>query len=77
MNRSRLEAIPEKSACPSIKAVGIPAVEVHLSDISLRESYRRVSFTSDACIAVIAGKHFQGYLDAVDILQKCIKQTQT
>jgi len=61
----------------AIKAVGIPAVEVHLSDISLRESYRRVSFTSDACIAVIAGKHFQGYLDAVDILQKCIKQTQT
>jgi len=58
-------AIPD-----AIKAVGIPAVEVHLSDISKRESYRQHSYTSGACIATIAGKHFQGYLDAVDILLK-------
>ena len=58
-------AIPD-----AIKAVGIKAVEVHLSDISKRESYRRHSYTSEACIATIAGKHFQGYLDAVDLLIK-------
>ncbi len=56
-------AIPD-----AIKAVGLKAVEVHLSDISKRESYRQHSFTSEACIATIAGKHFQGYTEAVDIL---------
>jgi 3-dehydroquinate dehydratase-2 len=56
-------AIPD-----AIKAVGLPAVEVHLSDISTREPYRQVSFTSEACIATIFGKHFQGYREAVDIL---------
>jgi len=58
-------AIPD-----AIKAVGIKAVEVHLSDISKRETYRQHSYTSGACLATIAGKHFQGYLDAVDILIK-------
>jgi len=56
-------AIPD-----AIKAVGLKAVEVHLSDITKREAYRQHSFTSEACIATIAGKHFKGYLDAVDIL---------
>lgn len=63
-------AIPD-----AIKAVGLKAVEVHLSDIAKREAYRQHSFTSEACIATIAGKHFQGYIDAVDILlsEKCKK----
>lgn len=56
-------AIPD-----AIKAVGIPTVEVHLSDINARESYRAHSFTSEAAIRTIAGKHFQGYLEAVDVL---------
>ncbi len=56
-------AIPD-----AIKAVGIPAVEVHLSDINAREAYRRLSYTSEACIATIAGKHFQGYMEAIDLL---------
>ncbi|NLT40398.1 MAG: type II 3-dehydroquinate dehydratase [Clostridiales bacterium] len=56
-------AIPD-----ALKAVGIPAVEVHLSDVFSREPFRRVSYTSPACIATITGKHFQGYLEAVDIL---------
>ena len=62
-------AIPD-----AIKAVGILAVEVHLSDITARESYRQVSYTSQACIATIAGKHFKGYLEAIDILKKEIKK---
>lgn len=60
-------AIPD-----AIRAVGIPCVEVHLSDIQSREEFRRISFTSEACIATITGKHFQGYLEAVDILEKHI-----
>lgn len=56
-------AIPD-----ALKATGIPAVEVHLSDISARDEYRKHSYTSEACVATIAGKHFDGYLEAVDIL---------
>ena len=56
-------AIPD-----ALKAVGIPAVEVHLSDISQRESYRRVSYTSEACLAAITGKGFDGYREAVEFL---------
>lgn len=52
----------------ALKAVGIPAVEVHLSDVDNREEFRRHSYISAACIATIKGKHFQGYLEAADIL---------
>jgi 3-dehydroquinate dehydratase-2 len=60
-------AIPD-----AIKAVGLPAVEVHISDISKRESYRSISYTSPVCIATVMGKHFKGYTDAVDILRERI-----
>ena len=52
----------------ALKAVGIPAVEVHLSDIDSREEFRRHSYISPACIATIKGKHFHGYLEAIDLL---------
>ena len=53
-------AIPD-----AIKAVGVPAVEVHLSDIQKREPYRRVSYTSEACQKTVAGKGFEGYRAAL------------
>lgn len=56
-------AIPD-----ALKAVGIPAVEVHLSDVDAREDFRRVSYVSPVCIATIKGKHFAGYVEACDIL---------
>ena len=56
-------AIPD-----AIKAVGIPSVEVHLSDIDSREEYRKISYVSPVCIATIKGKHFDGYIDAVNII---------
>lgn len=56
-------AIPD-----ALRAVAIPAVEVHVSEISAREEYRHRSYTVEACIAQIAGRGFQGYLDAVDLL---------
>ena len=61
----------------ALKAVGLPAVEVHLSDISKREAFRQISYVSPACIATIAGKHFDGYLEAVDILERYINDKKT
>ncbi len=58
-------AIPD-----AIKAVGLPAVEVHLSDISSREDYRKISYTSEAVIDTVCGRGFDGYTMAVDILLK-------
>jgi len=51
----------------------LPCVEVHLSDISNREPWRKISVTSPACLAVISGKKEQGYLEALDLLCKKIK----
>lgn len=58
-------AIPD-----ALKAVSIPAVEVHLSDINSREEYRRKSFTSEACVKTIAGKGFEGYREAIRYLEQ-------
>ena len=49
----------------ALKAVAIPAVEVHLTDINLREQYRRISYTSEACLKTICGKGFMGYRGAL------------
>ncbi len=52
----------------ALKAVGLPAVEVHLSDINSREEFRRHSYISPACIRTIAGKGFDGYREAIELL---------
>ena len=52
----------------ALKAVALPAVEVHLSDISAREAFRQHSFVSPACRKTIAGHGFQGYVEAIDYL---------
>ena len=52
----------------ALKTVGIPTVEVHISDVSLREEFRQVSYIRAACVATIMGKGFAGYTEAVDIL---------
>lgn len=54
----------------ALAAVSVPAVEVHLSDISAREPFRRVSVTKDVCIAQIAGRGIEGYCDAVRRLEE-------
>lgn len=45
----------------ALKAVGLPAVEVHLSDVSAREPFRQVSYAGMACEKSIAGCGFEGY----------------
>ena len=52
----------------ALKAVGIPAVEVHLTDIREREDFRKVSYTSRACVMTIAGQGFEGYAQAIRYL---------
>ena len=49
-----------------IRAIGIPVVEVHISDISKREPYRRHSFTAEACLKCISGLGMEGYAKAVE-----------
>ena len=52
----------------AVKAVGIPTVEVHISDPDKRESFRKTSFIRAACAKTIAGHGTNGYLEAVDFL---------
>lgn len=52
----------------ALKAVGIPTVEVHISDVSSREDFRQVSFIRPYCKATITGHGFKGYLEAMDLL---------
>lgn len=52
----------------ALRSVEIPTVEVHISDIHKRESWRRKSVTGDACIAVLAGLGIEGYTTALDLL---------
>jgi len=52
----------------ALKAVGLPTVEVHISDPDTREAFRRVSYIRAACRKTIAGHGFAGYLEAMDFL---------
>ena len=52
----------------ALKAVAIPAVEVHISDISTRESFRQISYAGMACEKSFVGLGFDGYLRAIDYL---------
>lgn len=54
----------------AVKSVGIPTVEVHISDPDTREEFRKISYIRLACIATIKGKGFEGYLEAVDVLME-------
>jgi 3-dehydroquinate dehydratase-2 len=54
----------------ALKAVALPAVEVHLSDISAREPFRRVSYAGMACERTFAGLGFEGYRRAVAYLKE-------
>ena len=50
------------------KAVGLPTVEVHISDVSKREDFRQVSYIRAACVKTIAGHGLEGYLEAMEYL---------
>lgn len=52
----------------AVRAVSIPTVEVHISDISQREAFRQISYIRLACVASIVGHGIDGYLEAMDLL---------
>lgn len=57
----------------ALQFAGVPAVEVHLSDVMARESWRHVSVLTDACIATVAGKGVEGYRDAFLALREALR----
>ena len=54
----------------AVKAVGVPTIEVHISDPDQREDFRKVSYIRAACIASIKGHGLEGYLEALRLLAK-------
>lgn len=61
-------AIPD-----ALRAVGIPAAEVHISDPDAREDFRRVNFLRPVCVASVAGKGVSGYEEAMETLQNRLR----
>ena len=53
----------------ALKAVALPAVEVHISDIESRESFRHLSYAGMACVKTFAGLGFDGYVQAIRFLK--------
>lgn len=53
-----------------LKAIDIPAIEVHISNIATREPFRKKLVTKAACRAMISGHGFNGYLEVIDMLIK-------
>ena len=54
----------------ALKAVGIPAVEVHISDVDARESFRQISYAGLACVKTIKGHGLEGYREAICYLKE-------
>lgn len=54
----------------ALKAVAIPAVEVHISDVDARESFRQISYAGMACEKTIKGHGLQGYREAILYLKE-------
>ena len=60
----------------AVKAVSIPTVEVHISDVSKREDFRQVSYVRAAVVKTICGQGLKGYEQAMDFLKEYIKETK-
>ena len=58
----------------ALKAVAIPAVEVHISDVDSREPFRQISYTGMACVKTYKGLGFQGYVEAVKFLKNYLNK---
>lgn len=58
----------------ALKAVSIPAIEVHISKVEEREGFRQISYVRSACIATITGEGTDGYLHAIDMLKTHLEE---
>lgn len=61
----------------ALKAVSLPAVEVHLSDVTTREPFRQISYAGMACIKTFMGLGFDGYRNAILYLKNLYTKTAT
>ena len=59
----------------ALKAVQIPAVEVHISDVSVREDFRQISYARLACVKTYMGLGFDGYRQAILWLKEYLEKT--
>jgi 3-dehydroquinate dehydratase-2 len=57
----------------ALQFAGVPAAEVHLSDVMAREPWRRVSVLADSCIVSVAGKGVEGYREAFVALRRALR----
>ncbi len=60
----------------ALKAVAIPTVEVHISDVDEREEFRKISYVSPVALKTIKGLGFKGYCVAIDILKDYITEIE-
>ena len=58
----------------ALKAVALPAVEVHLSDVSAREAFRQISYAGMACVKTYMGLGFEGYRQAILYLKQYLEE---
>ena len=61
----------------ALKAVSVPAAEVHISDVAKREDFRQVSYLGMACCCKFAGEGKQGYVHAMEKLIEIIRSKNT
>ena len=54
----------------TIRAISVPVIEVHLSELSTRERYRQFSYIKDVSVASFMGNHLQSYLDALQYIKE-------
>ena len=60
----------------AVKATRLPVVEVHISKVEAREDFRQVSYIRSACLATITGHGTQGYLEAIELLEKAVAEAR-
>jgi 3-dehydroquinate dehydratase-2 len=58
----------------ALEICGLPAVEVHLSDVDAREEWRRRSVISDLCVGTVKGRGVDGYRDALELLRGALEK---
>ena len=63
-------AIPD-----ALRAISLPCVEVHISDVEKREEFRRISYVRPLCIATVAGHGTDGYTEALQLLTDYLKRS--
>ncbi|MCI5614906.1 MAG: type II 3-dehydroquinate dehydratase [Clostridia bacterium] len=56
----------------ALKAVALPAMEVHISDVKSREPFRQISYTGMACVGTYMGMGFDGYVQAIRDLKRFV-----